>query len=74
MHCPAVLHVWPPEHAAHAAPPVPHEVGVCALNSSHLPVLVLQQPCLQLVALQLPVPPSMPESVPVMPESVVVVL
>jgi hypothetical protein len=42
-HCPFVLlHSWPVPHAAHAAPPVPHEPVDSEAYGSH--VVPLQQP------------------------------
>ena len=55
-HWPAVLHVCPLGHAAHNAPPVPHELGpICAAYGSHLPAAV-QQPVGQVLASHTQVP------------------
>lgn len=53
-HCPAPLHSWPEGHAAHAAPPFPHEPLDSADGSSHVPPAV-QQP-VQEVPLQVHAP------------------
>ena len=42
-HCPTPLHSCPDGHAAHAAPPAPHDVSDSALGSSHVS-LVVQHP------------------------------
>jgi hypothetical protein len=57
-HCPVVgLHSWPAVHAAHAAPPVPHDMADSCAKGWHLPAAV-QQPFGHDVAshTQLPVP------------------
>jgi len=56
-HVPFVVSHSPFVQPAQVAPPVPHEVGVCALQSVHVPVNPpLQQPCPQELALQTQLP------------------
>jgi hypothetical protein len=42
-HCPEPLHSWPDGHAAHSAPPFPHEPADSPPSGSHVPPAV-QQP------------------------------
>ena len=76
MHCPfAVLHVWPDPHAAHAAPPAPHEVADSEAYGSQFPPL--QQPAhVPLPQVHVPLEhesplPHAPQAAPPVPHSLV---
>ncbi len=76
-HCPlAVSHAWPDAHAAHAAPPEPHEVVDSLAYSSH--VEPLQQPAVHDPPPQVHTPleqvspvPHVPHAAPPVPHSLV---